>query len=111
MVESSFAGEISSRGPGTTGAHRQRDALALEGVEVHEGSGGKLRVSLREYGWFPERVDLDIDEPAEGGGDHGAVGGEGIGAEPEPEPEHGVEGDSDSDLTSLDSEDLDGPHS
>ncbi|KIL00153.1 hypothetical protein PAXRUDRAFT_821942 [Paxillus rubicundulus Ve08.2h10] len=33
----SAAGTISSRGPGTDGAHRQREALEAEGVEVTDG--------------------------------------------------------------------------
>ncbi|KAH9475102.1 Alkyltransferase-like protein 1 [Psilocybe cubensis] len=49
----SSAGTISSRGPGTDGAQRQRDALVAEGVEVVTGRTGDMRVDLREYGWFP----------------------------------------------------------
>lgn len=108
--ESVSPGEISSRGPATTGAQRQADALALESVEVHEGAGGKLRVSLREYGWFPETVEGEAG--AEGEGDaqnHGVAAGAGHEeANEEGGEELGTEGDSDSDLTSLDSEDLDG---
>ncbi|KAK7034014.1 Alkyltransferase-like protein 1 [Paramarasmius palmivorus] len=47
------SGTISSRGPGTNGAQRQKEALEAEGVEV-DG----LRVNLSTYGWFPDRVDL-----------------------------------------------------
>jgi len=47
------SGAISSRGPGTDGARRQRDALVAEGVEVTETQNGEFRVDLREYGWFP----------------------------------------------------------
>ncbi|CAE7083203.1 unnamed protein product [Rhizoctonia solani] len=58
-------GTISSRGPGTTGADRQRDALQAEGVDVRHPApgGGLMRVSLAEYGWFPDpsEVQLDVD--------------------------------------------------
>ncbi|KAI0662196.1 MGMT family protein [Cubamyces menziesii] len=49
----SSSGAISSRGPGTDGAARQRDALVAEGVEVETTRSGELKVNLREYGWFP----------------------------------------------------------
>lgn len=49
----SSSGAISSRGPGTNGAERQRRALEAEGVEVLVGRTGELHVSLAEYGWFP----------------------------------------------------------
>ncbi|KAI0324396.1 MGMT family protein [Cubamyces sp. BRFM 1775] len=49
----SSSGAISSRGPGTDGAARQRDALIAEGVEVETTRSGELKVNLREYGWFP----------------------------------------------------------
>ena len=49
----SAAGTISSRGPGTTGAQRQRDALEAEGIEVTEGRTGDFRVNLATWGWFP----------------------------------------------------------
>jgi methylated-DNA-protein-cysteine methyltransferase related protein len=52
----SSAGKISSRGPGTDGAQRQREALEAEDVEVREGSGNELLVDLAAYGWFPDRV-------------------------------------------------------
>lgn len=53
-------GEISSRGPGTLGAARQREALELEGVQVTQSNGGgPFRVSLSTYGWFPESVDAE----------------------------------------------------
>jgi methylated-DNA-protein-cysteine methyltransferase-like protein len=60
----SSAGKISSRGPGTDGAQRQREALEAEDVEVREGvgSGDELLVDLAVYGWFPDRV------PWNGGG-------------------------------------------
>lgn len=47
------SGTISSRGPGTDGAQRQRDALVAEGVEVITGRTGEMRVDLRVFGWFP----------------------------------------------------------
>ena len=47
------SGTISSRGPGTDGAQRQRDALEAEGVQVTDGQDGEMRVDLRTYGWFP----------------------------------------------------------
>jgi methylated-DNA-protein-cysteine methyltransferase-like protein len=46
-------GTISSRGPGTQGAQRQRDALVAEGVEVTMGRTGELRVDFGSWGWFP----------------------------------------------------------
>ncbi len=52
------SGAISSRGPGTEGAQRQRDALVAEGVEVTTGRTGELRVDLREYGWFPSPAQI-----------------------------------------------------
>jgi len=48
------SGSISSRGPGTDGAQRQRDALFAEGVEVTVGRTGELRVALTQWGWFPQ---------------------------------------------------------
>ena len=48
------SGTISSRGPGTDGAQRQRDALVAEGVEVTVGRTGELRVALTQWGWFPQ---------------------------------------------------------
>ncbi|EPQ52917.1 hypothetical protein GLOTRDRAFT_45620, partial [Gloeophyllum trabeum ATCC 11539] len=48
----SSSGTISSRGPGTSGARDQADALRAEGVEVDE-RGGELRVDLGRWGWFP----------------------------------------------------------
>ena len=60
----SSTGKISSRGPGTDGAQRQREALEEENVEVREGVGGgnELLVDLAAYGWFPDQV------PWNGGG-------------------------------------------
>lgn len=60
------SGTISSRGPGTEGAQRQCDALQAEGVEVTTGRTGELRVDLREYGWFPDRAEIedeDVENP------------------------------------------------
>lgn len=57
----SSTGKISSRGPGTTGAQRQREALEEEGVEVRVIRGGEFSVNWAECGWFPEHVDLGAD--------------------------------------------------
>ncbi|EKM50993.1 uncharacterized protein PHACADRAFT_262924 [Phanerochaete carnosa HHB-10118-sp] len=46
-------GTISSRGPGTDGAERQRATLEAEGVEVVVGRSGDMRVNFEAYGWFP----------------------------------------------------------
>ena len=62
----SAAGTISSRGPGTTGAQRQRDALEAEGIEVTDGRTGDFRVSLATWGWFPAPGTVDT-------GDHGTA--------------------------------------
>jgi methylated-DNA-protein-cysteine methyltransferase-like protein len=64
------SGTISSRGPGTDGARRQRDALVAEGVDVVQGRSGEFRVDLGRFGWFPpvheaglrESEDEDEDE-------------------------------------------------
>ena len=53
------SGSISSRGPGTSGAQRQYDALQAEGVEVTTGRNGEMRVNLREFGWFPSISELN----------------------------------------------------
>ncbi|KAF6751916.1 MGMT family protein [Ephemerocybe angulata] len=50
------SGTISSRGPGSDGAQRQRDALEAEGVEVTVGRTGEMRVDLARFGWFPAPV-------------------------------------------------------
>ncbi|KZT60447.1 DNA binding methylated-DNA--cysteine S-methyltransferase [Calocera cornea HHB12733] len=56
----SSSGQISSRGPGTDGAQRQREWLEAEGVDVTVGVGGGTgRVSFREYGWFPDEVEFE----------------------------------------------------
>ena len=57
----SASGTISSRGPGTTGAQLQRDALQAEGVEVTTGRTGEMRVNLTEFGWFPSIAELNLD--------------------------------------------------
>ncbi|KIJ19620.1 hypothetical protein PAXINDRAFT_109065 [Paxillus involutus ATCC 200175] len=62
----SAAGTISSRGPGTDGAQRQREALEAEGVEVTDGRTGESRVHLATWGWFPELGTIDT-------GDHGVA--------------------------------------
>ncbi|KAF8699579.1 6-O-methylguanine DNA methyltransferase, DNA binding domain, partial [Rhizoctonia solani] len=56
-------GTISSRGPGTTGADRQRGALEAEGVEVSQSTpgGGLMKVNLSEYGWFPDPSEVELD--------------------------------------------------
>ncbi|KAI0086028.1 MGMT family protein [Irpex rosettiformis] len=66
----SSTGAISSRGPGTSGAQRQKEALEAEGVEVVVGRTGDFRVNFGEWGWFPEVGTVDtgtgVDEvPAE----------------------------------------------
>jgi len=58
----SSTGKISSRGPGTGGAQRQREALEAEGITVNVGSSGEFAVSWAECGWFPESVDLELAE-------------------------------------------------
>ncbi|KAF5375977.1 hypothetical protein D9757_009467 [Collybiopsis confluens] len=58
----SSTGAISSRGPGTSGAQRQREALEQEDVEVIVGRTGEMmKVDLRVVGWFPERVEVDLE--------------------------------------------------
>lgn len=66
-------GQIASRGPGTLGARRQREALEAEGVVVlpvlgegddGEGEGGG-RINWSEVGWFPDRVNIEIEEENE----------------------------------------------
>ncbi|CAE6442034.1 unnamed protein product [Rhizoctonia solani] len=56
-------GRISSRGPGTTGADRQRQALQAEGVEVSQSAqgGGLMKVNLPEYGWLPDPSEVEFD--------------------------------------------------
>jgi methylated-DNA-protein-cysteine methyltransferase-like protein len=60
----SSAGFISPRGDGGLSVQRQREALIAEGVEVttvagggasiNAHGGGKEKVDLKRYGWFPE---------------------------------------------------------
>ncbi|KAI0067350.1 MGMT family protein [Artomyces pyxidatus] len=57
----SSTGAISSRGPGTDGAQRQREALEAEGVEVRIGRTGELLVDLKEDGWFPSPSEIQIE--------------------------------------------------
>lgn len=74
------SGTISSRGPGTDGAQRQRDALEAEGVEVVQTTGGEMRVNLRQWGWFPAPGTIDTGvapvEDAVGQGDEAGSGSE-----------------------------------
>ncbi|KAG9312433.1 MGMT family protein [Chiua virens] len=58
----SSSGTISSRGPGTTGAQRQRDALEAEGVEVTDGRTGDFRVNLATWAWFPAPGTVDVGD-------------------------------------------------
>jgi len=69
-------GTISSRGPGTDGARRQRDALEAEGVEVTEGRTGELRVDLKRFGWFPsvDEVHMLLGDGHEEEGDDDSEG-------------------------------------
>ncbi|ORY35463.1 hypothetical protein BCR39DRAFT_509858 [Naematelia encephala] len=59
----SSKGIISPRADEGQGVARQKERLEHEGVEVETlaGAGGE-RVDLREYGWFPETVDLSDQE-------------------------------------------------
>ncbi|EJF56060.1 MGMT family protein [Dichomitus squalens] len=74
----SSTGAISSRGPGTDGATRQRDALVAEGVDVVTTRSGELKIDLREYGWFPAPGTVDIgverDEEEGSGGERDEQG-------------------------------------
>ncbi|KAK7678978.1 hypothetical protein QCA50_017921 [Cerrena zonata] len=65
----SSQGTISSRGAGTSGADRQREALEAEGIEVTVGRTGDMRVNLGTYGWFPAvgTIDVGVDIPEEDG--------------------------------------------
>ncbi|KAF4622383.1 hypothetical protein D9613_009577 [Agrocybe pediades] len=63
------SGTISSRGPGTDGARRQRDALEAEGVEITERSTGEFRVDLGQYGWFPSVAEFRAEHEQELAGD------------------------------------------
>ncbi|EIW74243.1 hypothetical protein CONPUDRAFT_67832, partial [Coniophora puteana RWD-64-598 SS2] len=88
------SGAISSRGPGTNGAQRQREALEAEGVEVIQTQGGELRVNLREYGWFPDvgTVDTGVENEDEEYAEEGD-GEEDEDAELEEGREHGMDED------------------
>ena len=66
------SGTISSRGPGTTGAQRQHDALQAEGVEVTTGRNGEMRVNLREFGWFPSITELNLPHHQDDDDDDGS---------------------------------------
>ncbi|KAF9007057.1 MGMT family protein [Cyathus striatus] len=59
------SGTISSRGPGTDGAQRQRDELVTEGVDVTIGRTGEMRVDLSVWGWFPAPGQPLIDSQAD----------------------------------------------
>jgi methylated-DNA-protein-cysteine methyltransferase-like protein len=58
-------GFISPRGDDGHGAERQAERLREEGVEVTDAGGagvgvrggGRLRVDMKVYGWFPEEVE------------------------------------------------------
>ncbi|CCA77740.1 related to methylated-dna--protein-cysteine methyltransferase [Serendipita indica DSM 11827] len=52
----SSTGVISSRGPGTTGAQRQAEALEAEGVHVETTRMGQFKVSFATNGWFPRTL-------------------------------------------------------
>ncbi|KJA22433.1 hypothetical protein HYPSUDRAFT_657662 [Hypholoma sublateritium FD-334 SS-4] len=70
------SGAISSRGPGTDGAQRQRDALVAEGVEVTTGRTGDLRVDLHQFGWFPSAAQIRDQWQPHATDGQGAVGTE-----------------------------------
>ncbi len=53
------AGAISSGGPGTDGAQRQREALEAEGVQVTTGRTGESRIDLGRWGWFPQPNEIE----------------------------------------------------
>lgn len=57
------SGTISSRGPGTSGADRQREALEAEDVVVSApgAGGGLMRVKLSAYGWFPDPAEVELE--------------------------------------------------
>ena len=61
----SSSGKISSRGPGTTGAQRQKEALEAEGVEVRVTRENEFSVRWDAYGWFPESISLEIEDGSE----------------------------------------------
>lgn len=57
----SSTGKISSRGPGTSGAQRQREALEAEGVEIRVTRENEFAVRWDTYGWFPQEINLEIE--------------------------------------------------
>lgn len=57
----SSTGKISSRGPGTSGAQRQREALEVEGVEIRVTRENEFAVRWDTYGWFPQEINLEIE--------------------------------------------------
>ena len=61
----SSSGKISSRGPGTTGAQRQKEALEDEGVEVRTTRENEIAVRWDACGWFPESINLEIEDGSE----------------------------------------------
>ena len=65
------SGTISYRGPGTTGAQRQRDALEAERVEVTTGRNSEMRVNLKEFGWFPSIAELNLPQHQDDDDDDG----------------------------------------
>jgi methylated-DNA-protein-cysteine methyltransferase-like protein len=62
----SSSGFVSPRGDNGLSVQRQREALIAEGVEVNtvtggglsvnSHGGGKEKIDLKRYGWFPESV-------------------------------------------------------
>ena len=66
-------GTISSRGPGTDGAARQREMLAAEGVAVAAGRTGEMRVDFGTDGWFPApgTIETGVPQPADEEDDEG----------------------------------------
>lgn len=60
-------GYISPRGDSGLGAERQMERLREEGVEVDDGGGGgvgvrgggRFRVDLKRFGWFPGVVEQE----------------------------------------------------
>ncbi|PPR01767.1 hypothetical protein CVT24_001807 [Panaeolus cyanescens] len=62
------SGTISSRGPGTDGAQRQRDALEAEGVDVQTTRSGEMKIDLKIFGWFPDSLPAEqLEGDGEGG--------------------------------------------
>jgi methylated-DNA-protein-cysteine methyltransferase-like protein len=58
----SSAGTISSRGPGTSGAAQQQQALVAEGVQVVTSRTGDMKVDFTRWGWFPTTVGDDDED-------------------------------------------------